>query len=80
MREKVQMVIWLPARTILALPIGTMKSGSVGTSKPWPYSSSFSRKITGLGSRIAALSNPLASAAEYGATTFSPGTWAYQLV
>ena len=36
MREKVQMVTEPPSRTILALPIGTMKSGSVGTSKAWP--------------------------------------------
>ena len=36
------------------------------------------RKITGFGSRIAALSRPLASAAEYGAITFRPGMCAYQ--
>ena len=30
----------------------------------WPYKTSFSRKMTGFGSRIAAFNKPLASAAE----------------
>ena len=36
-----------------------------------------SRKITGLGSRIAAFSRPLVSVPDQGATTFRPGQWAY---
>ena len=79
MRENAVMVTASPGRTILALPIGTIQSGSVGTWKLWPYSTSFSRKMTGLGSRIAALSRPLASAADQGETTFKPGQCAYQL-
>ena len=35
--------------------------------------------ITGFGSRIAARSRPFASADDHGATTFNPGTCAYQL-
>src|SRR5690606_23005710 len=61
-------------------PIGRTKSSSLGTSKLWPYRISFSRNTIGFGSRIAALSRPLASAAEYGAITLSPGTWAYQVL
>jgi hypothetical protein len=36
-------------------------------------------KITGLSSRMALLSSPLASAGVAGITTLSPGMWAYQL-
>jgi len=50
----------------------------LGTWKEWPYRISFSRKMIGLGSRIADLSRPFASAAVYGATTFSPGMCEYQ--
>jgi len=52
-----------PGLAIFAFPIGMTKSSSFGTGKDWPYRISFSRKITGLESRMAALSNPLASAA-----------------
>jgi len=48
------------------------------TSKLYPYIGSFSKNTTGLSSLIAALSNPLASSAFHGATTFSPGQCAYQ--
>lgn len=57
----------LPTRSILALPMGTMKSfdkTSSETSKGVPYIISFSRQTTGSGSRIAAFSKPLASSAE----------------
>ncbi len=57
------MVTSLPVRWIRALPIGSTKSSSCGTGKDCPYRISFSRKITGFGSRIAALSRPLASEA-----------------
>jgi len=40
--------------------------------------SSFSRNTTGSGSLIAAFSKPLASSAEYGDITLSPGQWLYQ--
>ena len=79
MIEKATMVTCEPARSIFALPMGRMKSSSSGQSKVWPYRISFSRNTTGLGSRIDARSRPLASADDQGATTFSPGTWAYQL-
>jgi hypothetical protein len=36
MIEKAVIVTSLPARSILALPIGRMKSGSSGTSNDWP--------------------------------------------
>ena len=76
---KAVMVTCLPGRSIFARPIGKTKSSPSGTSELWPYMISFSRKITGLGSRIAAFSKPLASAAFHGATTLRPGQWAYQL-
>jgi hypothetical protein len=41
---------------------------------------SFSKTMTGLGSRIAALSRPFASSALYGQTTFRPGMLPYQAV
>ena len=73
MSEKATIVTWLPGRTIRALPIGTMKSGSSGTGTRWPYSSSFSRKMTGFGSRIADLSRPFASAADHGRDDLEAG-------
>ena len=62
-----------PARSILHSPMGTVKSLSSTSgpmSKDMPYRISFSRKTTGLSSRIAALSSPRASSAEYGAMTW----------
>ena len=53
-----------PGRMTEALPNGTTKSGSVGTSNDRPYRISFSRKITGFGSRMALFKRPFASAAE----------------
>ena len=41
------------------------------------YSNSFSRKTTGSGSLIAALSSPRASSELYGDSTFNPGQEAY---
>ena len=41
------------------------------------YNNSFSRKITGSGSLIAALSSPRASSELYGDSTFNPGQEAY---
>src|SRR6185437_3578845 len=67
----------LPGRAIFALPIGNTKSSSFGTGEEWPYRISFSRKITGFGSRIAAFKRPFASAAVDGAITFSPGMCEY---
>src|SRR4029079_7321055 len=67
----------LPARAIFALPIGSTKSSSFGTADEWPYRISFSRKITGFGSRIAAFSSPFASAAVDGDITFKPGMCEY---
>ena len=78
MIEKAVMVTSAPARTTLALPIGSTKSGSVGTSKVCPYITSFSRKTIGLGSRMAAFSKPLASAADHG-DDLQAGEWANQL-
>ena len=62
----------------LCLADSATQSSCSGTSKLWPYITSFSRKITGFGSRIAAFNKPLASA-DQGETTFKPGQCAYQL-
>src|SRR4051794_19028430 len=78
--DQATMVTFVPRRTTLAFPIGKTKSSSLGTGWDVPYKISFSRNITGLGSRIAAFKRPLASAAEYGATTLRPGTCEYQEV
>ena len=67
----------LPSRFTSATPSGTRCSPS-GTSPFDPYSVSPSKKITGSSSRMADLSRPFASAGVEGATTFSPGTCAYQ--
>lgn len=80
-RELATMVISFPSRSILAFPMGSKKSSCSAASDMWweaPYSSSFSKKTTGLGSRIAALSNPLASSELQGERTFRPGTAPYQ--
>ena len=42
------------------------------------YNNSFSRKTTGSGSLIAALSKPRASSDEYGDKTFNPGHEPYK--
>jgi hypothetical protein len=47
-------------------------------SRSTTYNNSFSRKTTGSGSLIAALSKPRASSDEYGAKTFNPGHEPYQ--
>ena len=60
---KETIVTSLPGRTTFALPIGIRKSSPFGTSKDLPYMISFSRKITGFGSRIALFSRPFASEA-----------------
>jgi len=52
--------------------------GRDGQSSNTTYSNSFSRKTTGSGSLIAALSKPRASSDEYGVRTFNPGHEAYQ--
>uniref|UniRef100_A0A6B0ULN8 Uncharacterized protein n=1 Tax=Ixodes ricinus TaxID=34613 RepID=A0A6B0ULN8_IXORI len=70
-----------PARSTLALPMGRTKSlllTSSGTSNEMPYMSSFSRKTTGSGSRMAALRSPLQSSELYGEITLRPGQWPYQ--
>mmetsp|Transcript_65200 Transcript_65200/g.153964 ORF Transcript_65200/g.153964 Transcript_65200/m.153964 type:complete len:237 (-) Transcript_65200:334-1044(-) len=80
MREKATMVTSVPWRITLALPMGTVKSldmTSSLTSNEVPYMISFSSKTTGLGSRMAALSNPLASSASYGERTVKPGQCPY---
>jgi hypothetical protein len=59
-------VISFPYLSIFPFPIGNKKSISISssvTSKNSPYIISFSRKTTGFGFLIAALSNPLASLA-----------------
>ena len=48
-------------------------SGSVGTSPFMLYCALYSRKITGLLSRIADFKSPFTSAGVPGATTFTPG-------
>jgi hypothetical protein len=61
---------------MLALSNGSKKSGlssSGVTSNSTPYIISFSRKITGSGSLIAALNNPILSLALYGEMTLRPG-------
>lgn len=50
----------------------------VGESSSTTYNNSFSRKTTGSGSLIAALSKPRASSDEYGDKTFNPGHEPYQ--
>ena len=72
-------VQWSPSRFSSAFPIGTMRSGLSSTSPFVLYSISFSNTITGLSSRIAALSSPLASAGVPGETTLRPGICANQL-
>jgi len=61
--------------------IATHFSGGWGggrQSSSTTYSNSFSRKTTGSGSLIAALSKPRESSDEYGVRTFNPGHDAYQ--
>ena len=65
----------VPSRRMTALPSGIRKSGSSGTSPLTAYSVSASMKMTGLSSRMADFSSPLASAGVEGRTTLSPGTW-----
>ena len=66
-----------PGLSTAARPISATCSPS-GTSPLVLYRARFSSTSTGSSSRIAAASRPLASAQVAGATTFSPGTWAYQ--
>merc|ERR1719223_860967 len=70
----------VPSLSIFAFPMGRTKSGasaSSDSSNSTPYISSFSRNTTGLGSRIAAASRPLASSQLYGERTLRPGTLEY---
>ena len=69
MREMPTIVTSSPSRRIAAWPKSTVWSSSSGTSPRWPYRYSCSMKTTGLSSRIADLSSPLASAAVEGAAT-----------
>ena len=87
----------LPSRSTLHFPIGRRKlsdMASVDMGNETPYNISFSRKTTGLGSRMAdcilvsggahyikrlrTLSRPLQSSALQGLTTLRPGTEPYQ--
>src|SRR5207248_1402376 len=68
---QIRVTSW-PVRLTSAWPIGTTYSPS-GTSPLMLYNISPSSTITGLSSRIAALSRPLASAGVAGATTLRPG-------
>src|SRR5271165_2020187 len=63
-----------PARLISAEPSGMVYS-SLGTGPLSLYIILSSKKTTGFSSRIADLSNPLASYGVDGSTTFNPGTW-----
>src|SRR3954467_7291966 len=67
----------VPSRTTAASP---MVPSSPSTSPLSAYRRLCSRKSTGLSSRIAALSSPLASAGVDGQTIFSPGTPCNQLI
>ena len=58
-----------------ATPKGMAYSPS-GTGPLSPYIILSSKKTTGLSSRIAVTSSPLASAGVEGSATLSPGTWA----
>ena len=78
--EKDTSVTSRPARAMRALPMGIRNSSSDGTSPVLPYKISFSRNTTGLLSRMALLSRPLASAGVEGATTLRPGTAEYHAV
>ena len=71
-------VIRSPTRSIFALPIGMRKSllsALSSISNVTPYNNSFSKQTTGSLSRIADLSRPLQSSAEYGETTLRPEHW-----
>ena len=74
MREMPTTVTSSPSRRTAASPkrIGPPFSG---TSPRWPYSVSCSMNTTGLSSRMAAFSRPLASAGVEGTATSRPGTW-----
>mmetsp|Transcript_9279 Transcript_9279/g.36263 ORF Transcript_9279/g.36263 Transcript_9279/m.36263 type:complete len:211 (-) Transcript_9279:414-1046(-) len=81
MRLNVTMVTSVPSRSTLALPISMTKSSRMASSlisNSTPYMSSFSSMTTGLSSRMAALSRPLASSEFHGDTTLRPGQWLYQ--
>lgn len=70
----------LPSCSIFAFPMGITKSSPCASSvmgKGTPYSNSFSRNTTGLGSRIDALMSPFASSLDQGATTLRAGTEEY---
>src|SRR5262249_47736671 len=62
-----------PSRRMAAWPIGTISSPSGTGPFARRYKYLCSKYTTGLSSRIAAFSNPLASYASDGATTFRPG-------
>ena len=66
----------VPARLISAAPKGMRKSSSSGTGPESLYIILSSKKSTGLSSRIAVLSRPLASRGVAGMATLSPGMWA----
>ncbi|PKV99881.1 hypothetical protein ATK30_0874 [Amycolatopsis echigonensis] len=70
-------VISAPGFITVAVPMSRVWSPS-GTSPLVLYRARFSSRSTGSSSRIAAASRPLASAGVAGASTFRPGTWAYQ--
>ena len=61
-----------PVRTTFAVPNGIVSDSGAGPLTE--YRRLCSRKMTGLSSRIEALSSPFASAGEDGKTIFRPGT------
>lgn len=68
-----QLLNFIPGRSILATPIGMRNSLDITSSVTGcstPYSNSLSRTTTGLSSLMADLRRPLASSEEYGVTTF----------
>ena len=67
-------VMSFPCRLISATPNGIVYSSSGTGPFSW-YINLSSKRTTGLSSRIAVLSNPLASYGVAGSTTFKPGMW-----